>query len=39
MKTLERAQAVIEKNKVTILHYDLIAQQDFSTSHHRLKTW
>jgi uncharacterized protein with NRDE domain len=32
MKTLSITQAVIEKNKVVILHYDLIAQQDFSTS-------
>ncbi|CAM4092443.1 NRDE family protein [Flavobacterium sinopsychrotolerans] len=32
MKTLSITQAVIEKNKVAILHYDLIAQQDFSTS-------
>lgn len=32
MKTLSITQSVIEKNKVTILHYDLIAQQDFSTS-------
>ncbi|MFV8373502.1 NRDE family protein [Flavobacterium sp. LB2P74] len=32
MKTLSITQAVIEKNKVVILHYDLIAQEDFSTS-------
>jgi hypothetical protein len=32
MKTLSITQAVLEKNKVSILHYDLIAQQDFSTS-------
>lgn len=32
MKTLSITQAVIEKNKVSILHYDLIAQEDFSTS-------
>ena len=32
LKTLSITQAVIEKNKVAILHYDLIAQQDFSTS-------
>lgn len=32
MKTLSITQAVIEKNKVAILHYDLIAKQDFSTS-------
>lgn len=32
MKTLSITQAVIKKNKVAILHYDLIAQQDFSTS-------
>lgn len=32
MKTLSITQSVIEKNKVTILHYDLITQQDFSTS-------
>jgi hypothetical protein len=32
MKTLSITQSVIEKNKVAILHYDLIAQQDFSTS-------
>jgi uncharacterized protein with NRDE domain len=32
MQTLSITQSVIEKNKVVILHYDLIAQQDFSTS-------
>ncbi|RDI58471.1 NRDE family protein [Flavobacterium glaciei] len=32
MKTLSITQAVIKKNNVTILHYDLIANQDFSTS-------
>lgn len=32
MKTLSITQAVLVKNKVSILHYDLIAQQDFSTS-------
>ena len=32
MKTLSITQSVIEKNKVAILHYDLIAKQDFSTS-------
>jgi uncharacterized protein with NRDE domain len=32
MKTLSITQSVIEKNKVAIFHYDLIAQQDFSTS-------
>lgn len=32
MKTLSITQSVIEKNKVAILHYDLIAQEDFSTS-------
>lgn len=32
MKTLSITQSVIEKNKVAILHYDLIAQQDFMTS-------
>ncbi|TDD75842.1 NRDE family protein [Flavobacterium caseinilyticum] len=32
LKTLSITQSVIEKNKVAILHYDLIAQQDFSTS-------
>ena len=32
LKTLSITQAVIEKNKVAILHYDLISQQDFSTS-------
>ncbi|PWA09787.1 NRDE family protein [Flavobacterium laiguense] len=32
LKTLSITQAVIEKNKVCIAHYDLIAQQDFSTT-------
>ena len=32
LKTLSITQVVIEKNKVVMLHYDLIAQQDFSTS-------
>ncbi|MFV8362232.1 NRDE family protein [Flavobacterium sp. ZT3P35] len=32
MKTLSITQAVMKENKVSILHYDLIAQQDFSTS-------
>jgi len=32
MKTLSITQSVVEKNKVIILHYDLIAQQDFLTS-------
>ena len=32
MKTLSITQSVVEKNKVAILHYDLIAQQDFLTS-------
>jgi hypothetical protein len=32
MKTLSITQSVIEKNKVAILHYDLIVQKDFSTS-------
>jgi hypothetical protein len=31
MKTYN-TQAVMKENKVSILHYDLIAQQDFSTS-------
>lgn len=30
MKTLSITQSVIEKNKVTLLHHDLIAQRDFS---------
>jgi hypothetical protein len=29
---LSITQSIIEKNKVTILHHDLIAQEDFSTS-------
>lgn len=32
MKTLSITQSVIEKNKVTLLHYDLIANKDFETS-------
>jgi uncharacterized protein with NRDE domain len=32
MKTLSITQSVIEKNKVDILHYDLIAQKDFSNT-------
>lgn len=32
MKTLSITQSVIELNKVAILHYDLIANQDFVTS-------
>jgi uncharacterized protein with NRDE domain len=32
MKTLSITQSVIEKNKVAILHYDLIHQKDFITS-------
>ncbi|MFV8443017.1 NRDE family protein [Flavobacterium sp. LB2P44] len=32
MKTLSITQSVIEKNKVAILHYDLIAQQEYTTS-------
>ena len=32
MKTLSITQAVLQKNKVSILHYDLIMKQDFSTS-------
>ena len=32
MKTLSITQSVIEKNKGTILHYDLIAEQEFTTS-------
>lgn len=32
MKTLSITQVVIEKNKVNLLHYDLIARHDFSTS-------
>lgn len=30
LKTLSITQSVVEKNKVSILHYDLIAQQEFS---------
>ena len=32
LKTLSITQSVIEKNKVTILHYDLIADKDFETT-------
>jgi hypothetical protein len=32
LKTLSITQSVIEKNKVAILHYDLVAQKDTSTS-------
>lgn len=32
LKTLSITQSIIEKNKVTILHHDLISQEDFSTS-------
>lgn len=32
MKTLSITQSVIEKNKVAILHYDLIEQKDFSNT-------
>lgn len=32
IKTLSITQSIIEKNKVAILHYDLIAEQDFSKS-------
>lgn len=32
MKTVSITQTVIELNKVTILHYDLIEQEDFKTS-------
>jgi hypothetical protein len=32
LKTLSITQSIIEKNKVTILHHDLIAQENFSTS-------
>ena len=32
MKTLSITQSVIEKNKVTVLHHDLIAQKDFSNT-------
>lgn len=32
MKTLSITQSVIEMNKVAILHYDLIANEDFETS-------
>jgi Transport and Golgi organisation 2 len=32
LKTLSITQSVIEKNKVAILHYDLIANKDFETT-------
>lgn len=32
LKTLSITQSVIEKNKVSILHYDLIANEDFETT-------
>jgi hypothetical protein len=32
LKTLSITQAVIEKNKVSILHYDLIADKESATS-------
>ncbi|MEC5165705.1 uncharacterized protein with NRDE domain [Flavobacterium sp. PL11] len=32
LKTLSITQAVLEKNAATILHYDLVSNQDFSTS-------
>jgi hypothetical protein len=32
MKTLSITQAVVHQNKVSILHYDLVEQLDFSTS-------
>ena len=32
MKTLSITQSVVEKNKVTVLHHDLIAQKDFSNT-------
>lgn len=32
LKTLSITQSVIEKNKVAILHYDLVAQKDTTTS-------
>jgi len=32
LKTLSITQAVLEENKVAILHYDLIANKDFETS-------
>jgi hypothetical protein len=32
MKTLSITQSVIEKNKITLLHHDLIAQKDFSNT-------
>jgi len=32
MKTLSITQSVIEQNKVSILHYDLVANKDAATS-------
>lgn len=32
LKTLSITQSILEKNKATILHYDLIAHKDFETS-------
>ena len=32
MKTLSITQAVVHQNKVSILHYDLVEQLNFSTS-------
>ncbi|TDD95563.1 NRDE family protein [Flavobacterium cellulosilyticum] len=32
LKTLSITQSILEKNKATILHYDLIANKDFETS-------
>lgn len=32
MKTLSITQSVIEKNKITLLHHDLIAQKDFANT-------
>jgi hypothetical protein len=32
LKTLSITQSVIEMNKVSILHYDLIANKDFETA-------
>ena len=32
LKTLSITQAVIEKNKITLLHHDLVAQKDFSNT-------
>jgi hypothetical protein len=38
LKTFSITQAVIERNKVTIFHYDLMAQEDFSTSFTTIST-